>query len=126
MKMEYSDMRDDQKSRYLYDFEEIEKIGSGSFSDVFKARHRIDGWLYAVKQAKRSFTSSADMQNTLKVRFSSNDRKRNAYAVAQEVYALAALGSHPHVVRYYSAWVELDRLYIQTGNELTNQLESWT
>jgi serine/threonine protein kinase len=84
-------------SRYLEDFEEIEKIGTGSFSEVFKARNRVDGWLYAVKQAKRAFSSPADMHNTLK-----------------EVYALAALGSHPHVVRYYSAWVE-DRLYIQTG-----------
>jgi serine/threonine protein kinase len=84
-------------ARYLEDFEEIEKIGTGSFSEVFKARNRVDGWLYAVKQAKRAFSSPTDMHNTLK-----------------EVYALAALGSHPHVVRYYSAWVE-DRLYIQTG-----------
>ena len=90
-------------SRYLEDFEEIEKIGTGSFSEVFKARNRVDGWLYAVKQAKRAFSSPADMHNTLK-----------------EVYALAALGSHPHVVRYYSAWVE-DRLYIQTGKRNATQ-----
>lgn len=31
-----------------------------------------------------------------------------------QVYALAALGENPHVVRYYSAWVEDDMLYIQT------------
>lgn len=96
-------------SRYLEDFEEIEKIGTGSFSEVFKARNRVDGWLYAVKQAKRAFSSPADMHNTLK-----------------EVYALAALGSHPHVVRYYSAWVE-DRLYIQTeycsGGSLADHLK---
>ena len=72
---------------------------------MFKARNRVDGWLYAVKQAKRAFSSPADMHNTLK-----------------EVYALAALGSHPHVVRYYSAWVE-DRLYIQTGIHATQRTQ---
>jgi len=89
--------RPSNHSRYLEDFEELEEIGSGSFSTVYKCRNRIDGWLYAVKQAKRKFQSKGDKEKTLK-----------------EVYALAVLSSHPHVVRYYSAWVENSQLYIQT------------
>ena len=30
------------------------------------------------------------------------------------VYRLAALGSHPNVIRYYNAWLEDGRLFIQT------------
>jgi serine/threonine protein kinase len=97
-------------SRYACEFQELEEIGGGSFSRVFKCRSRVDGWLYAVKQARRAFRSWADRQNTLK-----------------EVFALAALGSHPHIVRYYSAWVEENHLYIQTeycgGGSLADQLK---
>ena len=74
--------RPSNHSRYLEDFEELEEIGSGSFSTVYKCRNRIgtcipsfssmltavllDGWLYAVKQAKRKFQSSGDREKTLK------------------------------------------------------------
>ena len=32
----------------------------------------------------------------------------------KEAYALAALGTHDNVVRYYGAWIEEDQLYIKT------------
>jgi len=84
-------------SRYKQDFEEIEEIGLGSFGRVFRCRKRIDGWDYAVKATRRKIRGESDMQNVLR-----------------EVYALAALGDNKHVVRYYSAWVEQNILYIQT------------
>ncbi|KAL6052448.1 Mitosis inhibitor protein kinase wee1 [Balamuthia mandrillaris] len=96
-------------SRYLEEFEEIAEIGSGTFSNVYKCRNRVDGWLYAVKRARAQFKSSGHRENTLK-----------------EVYANASLGCCPNIVRYHSAWVENDRLYIQTefcdGGSLDDQL----
>jgi wee1-like protein kinase len=44
-----------------------------------------------------------------------------------EVYAHAVLGSHPHVVRYYSAWAEENHMIIQNefcgGGSLADQLK---
>ncbi|OAY70068.1 Wee1-like protein kinase [Ananas comosus] len=83
-------------SRYRTDFHEIEQIGCGNFSRVFKVLKRIDGCLYAVK------CSIKQLRNDL-------DRKR----ALMEVQALAALGSHDNVVRYYTSWFENEQLYIQ-------------
>lgn len=47
-------------SKYLSDFSELELIGSGSFSKVFKCMKKIDGWVYAVKKSKRHFRGRAD------------------------------------------------------------------
>jgi len=84
-------------SRYANDFEELEEIGFGSFGKVYRCRKRLDGWEYAVKSSRRKIRGEYDMQNVLR-----------------EVYALAALGDNRHVVRYYSAWIEENILYIQT------------
>jgi len=37
--------------------------------------------------------------------------RRNA---TNEVFAYSVLGRHPHIVHYYSSWVEDDRVFIQT------------
>jgi serine/threonine protein kinase len=36
-------------SRYKNDFEELEKIGEGGFGRVYRARHKLDGRVYAIK-----------------------------------------------------------------------------
>ncbi len=78
---------------------------------MYKCLNRTDGWVYAVKISKRKFKGKADREQKLK-----------------EVYAMAALGQNPHLVRYYSAWIEEEQLYIQTefcsGGSLASQLES--
>lgn len=67
-------------ARFKNDFEDIEEIGSGGFGQVFKARHRIDGKMYAIKRVKY------------------NDKKAE-----REVQALAEL-NHVNIVQYRICW----------------------
>ncbi|TKY49958.1 Wee protein kinase [Spatholobus suberectus] len=86
----------DGLSRYRTDFHEIEQIGRGNFSNVFKVLKRIDGCLYAVKRSTRQLCREAERIKAL-----------------MEVQALAALGFHENIVGYYSSWFENEQLYIQ-------------
>ncbi|XP_062218138.1 wee1-like protein kinase isoform X2 [Phragmites australis] len=83
-------------SRYRTDFHEIEKIGHGNFSVVFKVLNRIDGCLYAVKRSIKQLH---------------NDRERRQ--AVKEVQALAALGCHENIVGYFTSWFENEQLHIQ-------------
>ncbi|ESQ36635.1 hypothetical protein EUTSA_v10007445mg [Eutrema salsugineum] len=86
----------DGLSRYLTDFHEIQQIGAGNFSRVFKVLKRIDGCLYAVKYSTRKLYLDSERRKAM-----------------MEVQALAALGFHENVVGYYSSWFENEQLYIQ-------------
>ncbi|KAK4779816.1 hypothetical protein SAY87_015922 [Trapa incisa] len=86
----------DGLSRYHTDFHEIEQIGCGNFSRVFKVLKRIDGCLYAVKHNTRTLHQETDRRKAL-----------------MEVQVLAALGSHKNITGYYSSWFENEHLYIQ-------------
>ncbi|CAN1197971.1 Wee1-like protein kinase [Linum perenne] len=86
----------DGLSRYHTDFHELQQIGAGNFSRVFKALRRIDGCLYAVKLSTRQLHQDALRRKAL-----------------MEVQALAALGCHENIVGYYSSWFENEQLYIQ-------------
>ncbi|CAN6909055.1 unnamed protein product [Brassica oleracea] len=83
-------------SRYLTDFHEIQQIGAGNFSRVFKVLKRIDGCLYAVKYSTRKLYLDSERRKAM-----------------MEVQALAALGFHENVVGYYNSWFENEQLYIQ-------------
>ncbi|ETV92553.1 PEK protein kinase [Aphanomyces invadans] len=77
-------------SRYARDFDEVCLLGQGGFGQVFKARHKLDGICYAIKQVNfvnKGFQSPL-VQNVLR-----------------EVHCLARC-DHPNVNRYYSAWLE--------------------
>ncbi|CAK9029593.1 Wee1-like protein kinase (Wee1A kinase) [Durusdinium trenchii] len=87
-------------SRFKEEFEEQGILGGGTFGTVYKCKNRLDGCMYAVKVTKQRFKGRADRERVLK-----------------EVYALSALCNaedNPHIVRYFSAFVEDGRLYIQT------------
>ncbi|XP_071700824.1 wee1-like protein kinase [Rutidosis leptorrhynchoides] len=86
----------DGLSRYRTDFHEIEQIGTGNFSCVFKVLKRIDGCMYAVKRSTRKLYQDTERQKAL-----------------MEVQALAALGYHDNVVGYNTSWFENEQLYIQ-------------
>ena len=95
---QYQAANEADASHYAATFEEINKIGSGSFGEVFKCRHRLDGCLYAVKRSQRSVTGQRAKQE-----------------MYREAYAMAVIGgNHPNLLRYYTAWEEQDRLYIQS------------
>jgi wee1-like protein kinase len=89
-------------SRFVSDFEVVGTLGNGSFGSVYSVRNRTDRRLYAIKAAKREARGTSDRDRML-----------------QEVYALSALSdkacvSSMHIVRYHQAWMEGNRLYIQT------------
>ncbi|CAB1110614.1 unnamed protein product [Ectocarpus sp. CCAP 1310/34] len=77
-------------SRYLRDFDEEGLIARGSFGDVYRTRHRLDGTRYAIKKVVFRGTGM------------SNPR---AQAVMREVQCLAQL-DHKNVVRYHTSWLE--------------------
>eukprot|EP01125_Pyxidicula_operculata_P002212 TRINITY_DN12122_c0_g1_i1.p1 TRINITY_DN12122_c0_g1~~TRINITY_DN12122_c0_g1_i1.p1 ORF type:complete len:565 (-),score=121.79 TRINITY_DN12122_c0_g1_i1:376-2070(-) len=83
--------------RYVSEYEPQFELGRGSFGTVVMCLNRTDGWVYAVKKLVYQ-----------------NQKMRDKFL--QEAYALAALGQHPNVVRYYSSWEEptISSIYIQT------------
>ncbi|CAB9506502.1 associated tyrosine- and threonine-specific cdc2-inhibitory kinase [Seminavis robusta] len=102
-------------SRFRSDFDVIDELGKGAFGVVYKVLSRLDGCMYAMKVNLRSAKGNSERKRMLK-----------------EVYALAALSDHAdpatfHIVRYHQAFIEDDRLYIQTELctwNLANEIES--
>ncbi|KAI9791960.1 MAG: hypothetical protein M1816_003229 [Peltula sp. TS41687] len=75
-------------SRYANDFHELGRLGKGGFGEVFKARNKLDGQLYAIK--KISHNSPGSLSDVL-----------------SEIMLLSRL-NHPYVVRYFNTWLEED------------------
>jgi translation initiation factor 2-alpha kinase 4 len=73
-------------SRYANDFVESGRLGRGGYGEVVKARNKLDGRFYAIKRIRQS--SPAALDNVL-----------------SEIILLSQL-NHPHVVRYFTAWIE--------------------
>ncbi|CAF4957315.1 unnamed protein product [Pieris macdunnoughi] len=103
-------LRESNISRYNVEFQELGVIGCGSFGRVTKCLNKLDGCVYALKRSLRPVAGSYAER-----------------AAITEVYAHAALGKHPHVVRYYSAWAEDDHMIIQNeycdGGSLQQKME---
>lgn len=74
-----------------------EKIGCGSFGDVYKVKCRETGRDFAVKVSRQKFRGKYD-----------RDEKLN------EVLKHEKLPPHDHLVKLFLAWEEKQRLYIQT------------
>ncbi|XP_061197425.1 eukaryotic translation initiation factor 2-alpha kinase 1-like [Saccostrea echinata] len=77
-----------QTSRYTTEFTEISKIGKGGFGSVYKARHNLDGRMYAIKKIKFKHSKPEVWMRVLR-----------------EVKALANL-QHGNIVGYNAAWLE--------------------
>ncbi|EME31362.1 Wee1-like protein kinase putative tyrosine kinase Wee1 [Galdieria sulphuraria] len=86
----------DTSSRYWQDFEEIAVLGRGERGVVVKARHRIDGGIYAIKMSRKPLVGNSCQHEALR-----------------EVQILVALGGHPNITQYFNSWLENETIYIQ-------------
>ncbi|RZF40744.1 hypothetical protein LSTR_LSTR013414 [Laodelphax striatellus] len=75
-------------SRYSNEFVELEFIARGGFGRVYKAKHKLDGSVYAVKKINLRYKNASKFLQSLK-----------------EVQMLAGL-HHPNIVAYKAAWLE--------------------
>ncbi|XP_059180368.1 eukaryotic translation initiation factor 2-alpha kinase 1 isoform X2 [Centropristis striata] len=77
-----------QTSRYVSEFEEMVRLGKGSYGNVFKVKNKLDGQYYAVKKILIKQVSKDDCMKVLR-----------------EVKVLSSL-LHVNVVGYHTAWME--------------------
>ena len=73
------------KSRFLTDFNVIDRVGKGGFGSVFKVKNKLDNKTYAVKIV--------------------NVNSENKELVLREVKNLSNL-NHSNIIRYYGCWLE--------------------
>ncbi|XP_055609501.1 membrane-associated tyrosine- and threonine-specific cdc2-inhibitory kinase-like [Uranotaenia lowii] len=84
------------ESYYEQCFEQLTKVGEGSFGEVFKVKSRLDGCLYAVKKSKEFFRGEHYRQERL-----------------EEVRRYEQFSEHENCVKLYQAWEQEDRLFMQ-------------
>ena len=89
----------DQQSRSvcinmsLSNFEVLNKVGEGAYSQVFRVRRVRDGKVYALKKVKLLSLSEKEKQNSL-----------------NEVRILASL-NHPNIITYKEAFIDEESLW---------------
>lgn len=88
--------RDKRESYYEQCFDQITKVGEGSFGEVFKVKSKMDGCLYAVKKSKEFFRGENYRQERL-----------------EEVRRYEQFSEHENCVKLYQAWEQEERLYMQ-------------
>lgn len=87
-------------SRYRSEFKELSALGRGGFGTVFKCENALDSREYAIK--KIWIKSQVMDDGKVTKHFS-----QKLHRVLREVKILALL-DHPNIVRYYTAWLEVD------------------
>uniref|UniRef100_A0A7S1YE20 non-specific serine/threonine protein kinase n=1 Tax=Grammatophora oceanica TaxID=210454 RepID=A0A7S1YE20_9STRA len=92
-------------SRYKSEFTEVQALGKGGFGTVFQCQNVLDGRHYAMK--KIAVKTYQNPQVT----------KEQLERVLREVKILALL-DHPNIVRYYTAWLEMEAENDQTASVL--------
>ena len=90
--------------RYANEFHELGRLGKGGFGEVFKARNKLDGQLYAIKKITQNTPGSLS-------------------AILSETILLSRL-NHPNVVRYFNTWLEEDISGVLDTDEDTISFET--
>ncbi|OIR57272.1 MAG: PEK/GCN2 protein kinase [Amphiamblys sp. WSBS2006] len=85
---EHRRQKNENTSRLTTDNEVLGVLGRGGFGKVFKARNKLDGMVYAIKQVPLHTKRNKQIPNILK-----------------EVVALSQF-NHENIVRYHQAWIE--------------------
>ena len=86
-------------TRYDSEFEEIGVLGKGGFGSVFRCRNPLDKRDYAIKKVLiRSDSKSPQSEFSKRLK-----------RTLREVKSLALL-DHSNIVRYYTAWLELEQM----------------
>jgi serine/threonine protein kinase/outer membrane protein assembly factor BamB len=83
--------------RYDSEFKEIAALGKGGFGTVFQCQNVLDGREYAIKKVILKSDSKLPQEQF----------QQQLQRTLREVKSLALL-DHPNIVRYYTAWLELD------------------
>eukprot|EP00577_Skeletonema_sp_RCC1716_P003726 CAMPEP_0113376890 /NCGR_PEP_ID=MMETSP0013_2-20120614/2867_1 /TAXON_ID=2843 ORGANISM="Skeletonema costatum, Strain 1716" /NCGR_SAMPLE_ID=MMETSP0013_2 /ASSEMBLY_ACC=CAM_ASM_000158 /LENGTH=1455 /DNA_ID=CAMNT_0000258995 /DNA_START=108 /DNA_END=4475 /DNA_ORIENTATION=+ /assembly_acc=CAM_ASM_000158 len=86
--------------RYQSEFDQKSPLGRGGFGTVFQCENTLDGSQYAIKKIR--IKSQLDLDGKVTKHFS-----QKLHRVLREVKILALL-DHPNIVRYYTAWLEVD------------------
>ena len=102
-------------SRYRSEFKEISALGRGGFGTVFKCENALDSREYAIKKI---WIKSQMLDGKVTKHFF-----QKLHRVLREVKILALL-DHPNIVRYYTAWLEIDNEGAQLDEEESNMLSS--
>jgi len=101
-------------SRYTSEFKEILPLGRGGFGTVFRCQNVLDGREYAIKKIKIVSPLSVDGLVTQQL-------SKKLHRVLREVKCLALL-DHPNIVRYYTAWLEVDQNDFDDETPTTNSM----
>jgi serine/threonine protein kinase len=97
-------------SRYASEFQELRALGKGGFGSVFQCRNSLDGRDYAIKKICIRGASSDDAKFQIQLE-----------RVLREVKNLAVL-NHPCIVRYYTAWLEIEERKNADDNSTARQI----
>lgn len=85
-------------NRYDSEFTEVVALGKGGFGTVFRCKNVLDGREYAIKKVSLKYKEGLPLE----------EFRQRLQRTLREVKSLALL-DHPNIVRYYTAWLELQQ-----------------